>query len=193
MKSNVSGILLWDCRISKRLLTVTRYHLSCSGHPTYRLLRVPLLRSHSYRVHYKWQQHHLMNPYNSPQMSTFPLITCTIPSVLSKSCHEFYQPRKMKQPNFTTTIKHNMHRRQQKIFKCISECTFRTTQLVAMHNTVMTRNTNGVPPSETHKTTITSSSADQLTFPQFKYWGKSVSDDMTTYMVLYCLKYKAQT
>jgi len=55
-----------------------------------------------------------MNLYTSPKMSTFPFITCTIPSVLSKSCHEFYQPTEMKQPTFTTTIKYNMHRRQQK-------------------------------------------------------------------------------
>jgi len=101
MKSNVSGIHLWGCWVPKRLFTVTRYHLSCSGHLTYLTLRVPLLRFHSNRVHYKWQQHHLMNLYISPQMSIFPLITCTIPSVLSKSCHEFYQPRKKKQPNFT--------------------------------------------------------------------------------------------
>jgi len=156
----VSGIHVFACRVSKRLFTVTRYNLSCSGHQTYRIPRVPLPRSHSNRVHYKWQQHHLMNPYISPQMSTFPLITSTIPSVLSKTCHKFYQPRKMKQPNFTTTIKHNIHCRQQKIFKCVSQCTFRRTQLVAMHNTVMTRNTNGVPPSETHTTTIPSSNAD---------------------------------
>ena len=62
--------------------------------------RLTLLRSHSNRVHYKWQRH-LMNPYISPQMSKFPLIACTFPSVLSKSCQQFYQPRKIKQPNFT--------------------------------------------------------------------------------------------
>jgi hypothetical protein len=66
------GIHIWGCWVSKRLFTVTRYHLSCSGHPTYRILRVPLLRSYSNRVHYKWQQHHLMNPYISPQTSIFP-------------------------------------------------------------------------------------------------------------------------
>ena len=54
-----------------------------------------------------------------------------------------------------------------KIFKYIGECTFCRTQLVAMHNTVMTRNTNAVPPSETHR--IPSSSADRLTVLQFKY------------------------
>jgi len=37
-----------------------------------------------------------------------------------------------------------------KIFKYISECIFHRTQLMAMHNTVMTSNTNGVPPRETH-------------------------------------------
>jgi len=192
MKSNVSGIHLWGCRVSKgysRLPDIT-FPAQVTQH---QIPRVPLLRSHSNRVHYKWQQHYLMNPYVSTQMSIFPLITSTIPSVRSKYCHEFYQPTKMKLPNCTTTIIHNMHHRQQKIFKCISECTFRKTQLVAMHNTVMTRNTNGVPSSRTHKTTITSRSADQLTFLQFKYWGKGASDDMTTYMAMYCLKYKAQT
>jgi hypothetical protein len=51
-----------------------------------------------------------------------------------------------------------------KIFKCISECKFRRTRLTAMHNTVMTRNTNDVPPSG-----IPSSSADSLPVQQFKY------------------------
>ena len=50
-----------------------------------------------------------------------------------------------------------------KTFKCVSEYTFCRTQLVAMHNTVMTRNTKGVPPSETHITRIPSSCVDQLT------------------------------
>jgi len=53
MKSNVSGIHLWGCWVSKRLFTVTRHHLSCSGHPKYHIPRVPLLRSHSNRVQYK--------------------------------------------------------------------------------------------------------------------------------------------
>jgi len=37
-----------------------------------------------------------------------------------------------------------------KIFKYTSECIFHRKQLMAMHNTVMTNNTNVVPPSETH-------------------------------------------
>ena len=36
------------------------------------------------------------------------------------------------------------------VFKYISECIFCRTQLMAMHSTVTTSNTNGVPPSETH-------------------------------------------
>ena len=51
-----------------------------------------------------------------------------------------------------------------KIFKRISECKFRRTQLMAMHNTIMTRNINGVPPSG-----IPSNSADPLSAQQFKY------------------------
>jgi hypothetical protein len=51
-----------------------------------------------------------------------------------------------------------------KIFKRISKCKFRRTQLMAMHNTVMTRNTNGVPRSR-----IPSSSADPLSVQQFKH------------------------
>jgi hypothetical protein len=51
-----------------------------------------------------------------------------------------------------------------KIFKHIGEFKFRRTQLMTMHNTVMTRNTNGVPPSG-----IPPSSADPLTVQQFKY------------------------
>jgi hypothetical protein len=37
-----------------------------------------------------------------------------------------------------------------KIFKYKSVCVFHRTQLMAMHNTIMTSNTNGVPPSQTH-------------------------------------------
>ena len=64
---------------------------------------------------------------------------------------------------------------------------------MAIHNTVMTRNTNDVPHSETHITRIPSSSADRLTVWQFKYRGNDVSEYMKTYMIMYCLKYKAHT
>jgi len=37
-----------------------------------------------------------------------------------------------------------------KIFKYIRECIFHRTQTMAMHNTIMTINTNVVPPRETH-------------------------------------------
>jgi hypothetical protein len=74
-----------------------------------------------------------MSLYISPQMSIFP-------SVLSKSCHEFYQPKKS---NPVSLYQTQRAPQTAKIFKCISECTFCRTQLVAMHNTVMTRNTNG--------------------------------------------------
>jgi hypothetical protein len=36
-----------------------------------------------------------------------------------------------------------------KIFKYLRECIFHRTQLMAMHSTIMTSNTNGDPPSET--------------------------------------------
>jgi hypothetical protein len=42
------------------------------------------------------------------------------------------------------------HISETKIIKYVSECIFHRTQLMAMHNTVMTSNTNGVPPSEIH-------------------------------------------
>ena len=48
-----------------------------------------------------------------------------------------------------------------KIFKYIRERIFHRTQLMAMHNTIMTSNTNGVPPSETC-VQLPSSSAEPL-------------------------------
>jgi len=57
-----------------------------------------------------------------------------------------------------------------KILVCVSACKFCRTQPMAMHNTVMTRNTNGVPPSG-----IPSTSADPLTVQQFKYQGNGAS------------------
>ena len=41
--------------------------------------------------------------------------------------------------------------------------------MVAMHNIVMTRNTNDVPRSQTQITRIPSSSVDQLTVWEFKH------------------------
>jgi len=54
-----------------------------------------------------------------------------------------------------------------KIFKYISECIFHRTQLMTMHNTIMTSNTNSVPPSKTH-VQLPSSTAEPLTVKQFK-------------------------
>jgi len=48
-----------------------------------------------------------------------------------------------------------------KIRKYIRERIFHRTQLMAMHNTVMTSNTHGVPPSET-RVQLPSSSAEPL-------------------------------
>jgi len=67
-----------------------------------------------------------------------------------------------------------------KIFKYISECIFHRTQLMAMHNTIMTSNTNGVPPSETHMQT--SFTQCRTTVSQCKYCGNSASENMTVHI-----------
>ena len=130
-----------------------------------------------------------MNLYISPQTSTFPLIICTIPSVLSKSCHEFTSQEKWSNP---ISLYQTQHASQTaKMFKCISEYTFRKTP--DGYAQYRYDNTNGIPHSETHITRFPSSSADWLTVWQFKYWGKGAPEDMKRYMIMYCLKYKAQT
>jgi len=48
------------------------------------------------------------------------------------------------------------------------------TQLMAMHNTVMTGNINGVPPSETHTQNYFSQCRTPVS--QFKYRGNGVSE-----------------
>jgi hypothetical protein len=185
-KSNVYGIHLWGCSVSKRLFTVTRYHLSCSGHPTYRILRVPLLSYHSNRVQvaetslyeplYLSSNVHISSNQLHNSFCTFPILPKILPTKKNEATQFHYNYQTQHAPQ------------TPKIFQCISEYTFCRTQLVAMHNTVMTRKTNGVPLSETHITRIPSSSADRLTVWQFKYWGKGASEDiMTTYMIMYCL------
>jgi hypothetical protein len=67
-----------------------------------------------------------------------------------------------------------------KIFKYASEFIFHRTQLMATHNTVMTSNTNGVPPSETHMQI--SFTQCRTTVSQFKYWDNGASENMTMYM-----------
>jgi len=54
---------------------------------------------------------------------------------------------------------------------------------MAMHNTVMTNNTNVVPPSETHVEFLQA----LQNHCQFKYWGNGASENMTTYMTIYTL------
>ena len=56
---------------------------------------------------------------------------------------------------------------------------------MAMNNTVMTSNTNGVPPSDTH--IQISFMQCKITVSQFKYSGNGASENMTTYMTLYIL------
>jgi len=141
MKSGISWILVWGCWFSERLFTVSSYHPSCRCHPTYQTLTVPLPTYHSNRIHYMWQQCHFSNPSN---VHISPSITQTNTAKLSKSCQVFYQPGRKRQLNIAITNVCNLH------FKYISECIFHRTQQMAVHNTVMTSNTNGVPPSETH-------------------------------------------
>jgi hypothetical protein len=76
----------------------------------------------------------IMNPYISPQMSTFP-------SVLSNLAMNFSNQDKWSNP--VSLYQTQRALQTAKIFKCVSECTSCRTQLVAMHNTVMTRNTTG--------------------------------------------------
>ena len=136
MNSNISGIHRKDCRFSERPSTVPRFHASCC-HRTYETLRVPLpVAAMSF------------NEPDEPLSPHFP--TCTITYELPKSCQVFYHPRRKKELNITITTKYNMYLRQQKMFKYISECIFHRTQLMAMHNTVITSNTNSIPPSDTH-------------------------------------------
>jgi len=71
-----------------------------------------------------------------------------------------------------------------KIFKYISACIFHRTQLMAVHNTVMTSNTNGIPPSETH---MQCSFTQCRTVSQFKYWGNGASENMTMHKTIYNL------
>jgi hypothetical protein len=153
MKSGISGIHLWGCWFSERLLTVPRYHPSYWCHPTYQTLRVPLPMYHSNRIHYMWQQRHFTNPWNiSPKMSTFPPTNhsnnycCTFqisPGTLTA--------RKKEATEYDNHYWMQHVSKTAKILQYVSESIFHRLQLMAMHNTVMTSNTNGVPPRETHK------------------------------------------
>ena len=91
-----------------------------------------------------------MNPWNVyPKMSTFSI------NHLHNYCWNFQilpdiLPAKKKE-----TTEYDCHYQMQhifeakKVFKYINEWVFHRTQLMAMHNTVMSSNTNVVPPSET--------------------------------------------
>jgi hypothetical protein len=158
-------------------------------------LRVPLPMYHSNRIHYMWQQCHLMNPWNiSPKMSTLYL------NHSNNYCWTFQILPGSLSARKTETTEYRYHYRMQhvsvttEIFKYISDCIFHRTHLMAMHNTVMTSNTNAVPHSKT-QAQFPSRSAEPLTVSQCKYWGNSASQNMTLYMALYtlCLKYQVQT
>jgi len=118
----------------------------------------------------------LMNTCISLQISICPLITCTIPSYFPSLATNFTSQEKWSNPILLYQIWHASQ--TAKIFKCICERIFRRTHLMAMHNTVMTRNTNGVPPSQIHITKflqavqidwLSSSSNTELKVPQ-KAW-----------------------
>jgi len=120
-------------------------------HPTYQTMRAPLPRYQNNRLHYLWQQYHFMNPWNIyPKMPTFSL------NHLNNYCWNFQILPGILLAKKKEATEYDYHYQLQhiseatKVFKYISECIFHRTQLMAMHNTVMTSNTNGVPPSETH-------------------------------------------
>ena len=76
---------------------------------------------------------HLHNSFR-----TFQILPLNLPTTKNEAT----------QLHYSYQIQHALQ--TAKISKCTSERTLCRTQLVAMHNTVMTRNTNGVPPSVRH-------------------------------------------
>jgi len=146
MKSGISGIHLWGCWFSKRLFTVRSYHPSCSCHAT--------SNTHGTSSHVSQQQDTLyvaaMSLYEPLKCPHFPLNHSNnycwtfqiLPVILpdkKKEATEYHDHYQMQNVSETA-----------KIFKYISEYIFHKTQLMVMHNTVMTSNTNGVPPSKTY-------------------------------------------
>jgi hypothetical protein len=185
MKSNVSRIHLCGCWVSKRLFPVTRY-ISCSGHPTYHKLRVPLLRSHSNRVHYKWRKHHLMNVCIRPQMSTFPLITCTIPSVLSKILPRILPTTKSEATQLHYSISNTTLIADSKNLSICKWMHFlqNTTAGYAQYRY---DKKHKLCPTEWHTHNQNSFKQYRSTVQQFKYWGIGASEAVMTYMIMYWL------